>query len=188
MPRIEDLFRPSWYKAKFITTLDLTCGYWQVPVADEDRHKTEFTSPFGLHQFCVMLFRLNVIPITFQRLMNKVVWDMEKFAHVYDYLAIDDSEVFSDSWSEHLGHLETILEKLREFGLTAKMTKCQRAMAECTYLGHVVGGGYVKPEINKLEAVEKFLVLKTKKEVWSFLGLTGYYRRFIKSMLTWQYH
>ena len=61
-------------------------------------------------------------------------------------------------------------------------------MAECTYLGHVVGGGYVKPEINKLEAVEKFLVLKTKKEVWSFLGLTGYYRRFIKSMLTWQYH
>ena len=84
--------------------------------------------------------------------------------------------------------METILEKLREFGLTAKMTKCQRAMAECTYLGHVVGGGYVKPEINKLEAVEKFLVLKTKKEVWSFLGLTGYYRRFIKSMLTWQNH
>ena len=58
-------------------------------------------------------------------------------------------------------------------------------MAEC---GHVVGGGYVKPEINKLEAVEKFLVLKTKKEVWSFLGLTGNYRRFIKSMLTWQNH
>ena len=84
--------------------------------------------------------------------------------------------------------METILEKLQEFGLTAKMTKCLWAMAECTYLGHVLGGGYVKPEINKLEAVEKFLVVKTKKEVWSFLGLTGYYRRFIKSMLTWQYH
>ena len=60
------------------------------------------------------------------------------------------------------------------------MAKCQWAMAECTYLGHVVGGGYVKPEINKLEAVENFPVPKTKKEVRSFLKLTGYYRRFIK--------
>ena len=71
MPRIEDILDRVG-KAKFITTLDLTCGYWQVPVADEDRHKTAFTSPFGLYQFCVMLFRLNGTPTTFQRLMNKV--------------------------------------------------------------------------------------------------------------------
>ena len=62
--------------------------------------------------------------------------------------------VFSDSSAEYLGHLETILEKLQEFGSTAKMAKCQWAIAECTYLGRVVGGGYVKPEINKLEAVK----------------------------------
>ena len=101
---------------------------------------------------------------------------MEKFAHAY----LDDLVVFSDSWTEHLGHLDTILEKLQEFGLTAKMTKFQWAMGECTYLVHVVGGGYVKPEINKLEAMENFPVPKTKKEVQSFLGLTDYYRCFIK--------
>ena len=108
--------------------------------------------------------------------MNEVVRDMEKFAHAY----LDDLVIFSDTWEEHLVYLEAILGKLREFGLIANMTKCQWAMAECTYLGHVVGGGQVKPEINKLEAVEKFPVPKTKKEVRSFLGLAGYYRRFIK--------
>ena len=101
---------------------------------------------------------------------------MAKFAHAY----LDDVVIFSDTWEEHLVYLEAILGKLCEFGLTANMTKCQWAMAECTYLGHVVGGGQVKPEINKLEAVEIFPVPKTKKDVQSFLGLTGYYRRFIK--------
>ena len=107
MPRIEDILDRVG-KAKFITTLDLTRGYWQVPVADEDRHKTAFTSPFGLYQFCVMPFGLNRTPATFQRLMNEVVRDMEKFAHAY----LDDLVVFSDSWTEHLDHLETILKKL----------------------------------------------------------------------------
>ena len=175
MPRIEDILDRVG-KANFITTLDLPRGYWQVPVADEDRHKTAFTSPFGLYQFCVMPFGLNGAPGTFQRLMNEVVQDLEKFAHAY----LDDLVVFSDTWREHLSHLETILEKLQEFGLTAKMPKCQWEMAECTYLGHVVGGGQVKPEINKLEAVKNFPTPKTKKEVQSFLGLTGYYRRFVK--------
>ena len=107
MPRIEDILNRVG-KAKFITTLDLARGYWQVPVADEDIHKTAFTSPFGLHQFCVMPFRLNGEPTTFQHLMNEVVRDMEKFAHAY----LDDLVVFSDSWTEHLDHLETIPEKL----------------------------------------------------------------------------
>ena len=108
MPRIKDN-QDQVDKAKFITSLDLTHGYWQVPVAEEDRHKTAFiTSPFSLYQFCVMPFRLNGAPTTFQRLMNKVVQDMEKFAHAY----LDDLIVFSDSWKEHLGHLERKLEKL----------------------------------------------------------------------------
>ena len=133
MPRIEDnLDRVD--KAKFITSLYLTHGYWQVPVAEEDRHKTTFiTSPFSLCQFCIIPFRLNGAPATFQRLMNEVVQDMEKFAHAY----LEDLIVFSDSWIEHLGHLERILEKLWEFGLTAKLAKCQWAMAECTYLDDV---------------------------------------------------
>ena len=153
MSRIEDILDRVG-KA----TLDLAQGYWQVPVADEDRHKTAFTSPFGLYQFCVMPFGLNGAPATFQILMNEVVRDLEKFAHAY----LDDLVAFSDTWTEHLSQLETILEKLQEFWLTAKMSKCQWAMAKCTYLGHVVGGGQVKPEINKLEAVKKLSNTKNK--------------------------
>ena len=147
-------------------------------VADEDRHKTTFTSPVGLYQFSVMPFGLNGPPAAFQRFMNEVVRDMEKFAHAY----LDDLVVFSDSWTEHLGDLEPILKKLQGFGLTAKMAISVNGqwLSVRIYLGHVVGGGYVKPEINKLEVMENFPVPKTEKEVRSFLGLTGYYRRFIK--------
>ena len=99
--------------------------------------------------------------------MNEVVQDMEKFAHIY----LDDLVVFSDSWTEHLSRLGTILVKLRELRLTAKMAKCQWAMAECIYLGHVVGSGHVKPEVNKLEAVENFPVPKIKKD--SQVNITG---------------
>ena len=126
-----------------------------------------------------MPFRLDGASASFQRLINEVVREIESFAQAY----LDDLVVFSDTWTEDLSHLQTALEKLQEFGLTAKMAKCQWAMAACTYLGHVIGGGLIKPEINKLEAVEKFPVPKTKKEVRSFLGLTGYYRHFIKDSL-----
>ena len=82
MPKIEDILERVG-KASFITTLDIAQGYWQVLVADEDKHQTAFTSTFGLYQFCVMSFGLNGTPATFQRLMNEVVRDLEKFAHVY---------------------------------------------------------------------------------------------------------
>ena len=96
MPRIEDILDRVG-KAKFISTIDLTCGYWQVPLAAEDKHKTAFTSPFDLYQFCVMPFGLNGAPATFQQLMNEVVRDMEKFIHAY----LDDLVIFSDTWEEH---------------------------------------------------------------------------------------
>ena len=88
--------------------MDLIRGYWQVPVAKEDRHKTVFNSLFGLYQFCVMPFGINGAPATFQRLMNKVVQDMEKFAHAY----LNDLVIFSDTWEEHLVYLEAMLGKL----------------------------------------------------------------------------
>ena len=171
MPRIEDILDQVG-SAKFIPTLNLTRGYWKVTFTKEDRHKTAFTSPFGLYQFSVMLFGLNGVPATFRRLMNEVIRDMEKFAHVH----LNDLVIFSDTWEEHLVYLEAMLGKLQVFRLTVNMTKCQWAMAECTYLGHVVGAGQDQPEINKLEAVEKFPVPKTKREVRSFLGLSGCYR------------
>ena len=109
-PRVDDLIDRVG-GSSFISTLDLTRGYWQVPVADEDRLKTAFVTPFGLYQFNVMPFGLQGAPATFQRLMDHVIRGLE-FAAAY----LDDLIVFSNSWSEHLAHVHAVLERLKEAG------------------------------------------------------------------------
>ena len=174
MPRVDELIDRVG-KARFISTLDLTRGYWQVPVAVDDRPKTAFATPFGLSQFNVMPFGLQGAPATFQRLMDRVIQGLGDFSAAY----LDDLIVFSETWAEHLQHVRTILQRLREAGLTAKARKCHFGADHCVYLGHVVGGGTVHPESTKLQAVRTFPIPQTKKQVQVFLGLTGYYRRFI---------
>ena len=161
--------------ARFISTLDLTRGYWQVPVAKEARHKTAFVTPFGLYHFNVMPFGLQGAPATFQRLMDGVIRGLEGRCAAY----LDDLIIFSHSWAEHLVHIREVLSRLQGAGLTAKPSKCHFGMLECTYLGHVVGKGVVQPEPSKIQAVINFPIPSTKTQVRGFLGLTGYYRRFI---------
>jgi hypothetical protein len=108
-------------------------------------------------------------------MMDRVIDGKQEFAGAY----LDDLVVFSNTWEEHLKHLEEVLARLRSAGLTAKPSKCQFAMKQCIHLGHVVGGGIVQPELSKLEAVNSFPTPQTIKQVRAFLGLTGYYRRFI---------
>ena len=122
-----------------------------------------------------MPFGLQGEPATFQRLMDRVLKGLESYAAVY----IDDLVIHSRTWGEHLAQLRSVLQRLREAGLTAKPSKCQFGMAQCVYLGHIVGNGMVQPERSKLQGVEAFSTPKTKKEVCCFLGLTGYYRKFI---------
>ena len=173
MPRVEDIIDRIG-RSQFISTMDLTRGYWQVPVAVEDKPKTAFVTPFGLFQYNVMPFGLKGAPATFQRLMDRVLHGLE-FAGVY----IDDLIIFSETLEEHLTHLKTILDKLKEAGLTAKATKCTFGASHCTYLGHIVGSGFVKPIESKTAAIESFKVPQTKKDLLTFLGMAGYYRRFI---------
>ena len=136
MPRMDDILNQVG-QAKYITTLDLAKGYWQVPVASQDRHKTAFTTPRGLYQFKMMPFGLCGAPATFQRMMDQIIKGLYKFTNAY----LDDLIIFSTSWEDHLIHLRTVLSRLQELGLTTKPSKCQFAMTECTYLGHVVGTG-----------------------------------------------
>ncbi len=174
MPRIDGLI-DELGKASFITTLDLTHGYWQVPVAKKDRHKTAFITPFGLFQFKRMPFGLQGAPATFQRIMDRLIRGQYESVSAY----LDDLVIFSNSWEEHLRHLREVLHRLEEAGLTARLKKCQFAMKTCNYLGHVVGNGVIRPALDKIAAVESFATPKTKTDVRAFLGLTGYYRRFI---------
>ena len=174
MPRVDELIE-NLGDAVYITTLDLTKGYYQVPVAEMDREKTAFTTPFGKYRFRAMPFGLKGAPTTFQRMMDRILGDCCKYAAAY----LDDVIIFSRDWDSHLKHIRDVFDRLSRAGLTVKRKKCQFAMRECSYLGHIVGCGLVQPETAKVEAIRDFKVPQTKKDVRAFLGLVGYYRKFI---------
>jgi hypothetical protein len=170
MPRVEEVLERIG-SSDYISTLDLAKGYWQIPMAQDSR---EFT-PFGLFEFLVMPFGLHTAPATFQRLMNAVLRECQKYSGAY----LDDVVIFSDGWDDHLHHLEAVFNRIQQAGLTVKPAKCQFAFKEVSYLGHVIGGGTVRPDPAKVEAVLGFQRPLVKKNVRSFLGLIGYYRKFV---------
>ena len=150
MPRIEDLL-DQLGQAYFLSTLDLTRGYWQVPMAKTSCHKTAFVIPFGQFQFTVMPFGFSGAPSTFQQMMDSLIKDEHDFAAAY----LDDLVIFSSTWENHMQHLRTILQQLCKANLTVKPQKCQLGMAECVYLGHVVGRGVIRPELSKVDAIQE---------------------------------
>ncbi|XP_075768775.1 uncharacterized protein LOC142821515 isoform X2 [Pelodiscus sinensis] len=174
MPRIDELLGRLG-RAAYLLTLDLTKGYWQIPLSPEAQAKTAFATPFGLYQFKNMPFGLHGAAATFQRLMNQVLRDHQDYAAAY----IDDIVIFSESWEKHLEHVTSVLRALREAGLTANPKKCQFGRAEVSYLGYTVGRGKLKPLVDKVQAVREHPTPTTKRKVRQFLGLAGYYRRFI---------
>lgn len=115
----------------------------------QDREKTAFVTPYGKYEFVTMPFGLKGAPTTFQRLMDIALTDMGEFAAAY----LDDVVIFSDTWMTHVEHVRTVLDRLKELGLTVKHSKCQWAKGTCTYLGHVVGRGIVRPEDCKVKVV-----------------------------------
>ena len=118
-------------------------------------------------------FWLSGAPASFQRLMDRSLQGCEEFAAAY----IDDFVIFSCKWKEHLVHLQTVLTRLQSAGLTVKLNKSKFAYTSCEYLGHIVGNGVIKP-------VLAFPRPETKTAVRTFLGLTGYYRRFMPNFVS----
>ena len=109
MPRIDDMI-DRLGQAKYFTVLDLTRGYWQVPLHPDSRSKTAFTTPFGLFQFKTMPFGLKGAPATFQRLMDRLLQDCQAFAAAY----LDDLIIFSETFDDHLQHIRAVLDRLQE--------------------------------------------------------------------------
>ena len=164
--------------SRFFTALDLTSGFWQVGMSDEDAAKTAFMTPDGLYEFTAMPFGLCNAPATFQRLMDQVLGDLRyEYALVY----LDDVMIHSATFEDHLVHIESVLSCLQKASLACKLKKCFFAQPSTVYLGHVVSAKGIEPEPAKLEAVKELVPPTDKKGIRMFLGFVGYYRKFIEN-------
>ncbi|KAJ1212450.1 hypothetical protein NDU88_000110 [Pleurodeles waltl] len=176
IPRADELI-DTLASAKYLSTFDLTAGYWQIKLSEDAKPKTAFSTIGGHYQFTVMPFGLKNASATFQRLVNTVLQGLEAFSAAY----LDDIAVFSSSWDDHLVHLWKVLEALQKAGLTIKASKCQIGQGKVVYLGHLVGGEQIAPLQGKIQTIIDWVPPTTQTQLRAFLGLTGYYRRFIKN-------
>lgn len=164
-------------KAQYFSTLDLAKGYHQILMDEKDIEKTAFVTPSGLYEFVRMPFGLKNAPATFQRLMNDILRDfINKICIVY----LDDILIFSTTLEEHESSLNKIFTKLREHNLKIQIDKCSFMKKNTDFLGHVLSKDGICPNPNKIEVIQNILIPKTEKEIKRFLGMTGYYRKFIK--------
>ena len=173
MPRIDDVFSQIGGASVF-STLDLLSGFWQVPMAPHARKYTAFTVGSQHYQFTKMPFGLSGGPSTFVRLMQSVLEGVSNVA-VYG----DDVLIFSNSLEEHLYHLTSVLTRLRNAGLVVNAKKCQFGQSQVNFLGHCISAGKTSPLRSKIECVQDFPQPKTKKQLQAFIGLAGFYRRFV---------
>ncbi len=159
MPRVDGLLEKIG-RAQYITALDLCKGYWQVPLNPESRPYTAFRTPLGIFQFTVLPFGIHGAPATFQRLMDRVLQGWEDWSAAY----LDDMVIHSNSWVEHLQHLQQILKRIEEAGLTLNISKGEWARQEANYLEYHLGNGQLRPQVDKVEAIRRSPQPKIKKE------------------------
>ena len=181
LPRIEESL-DALGGAQYFSTLDLASGYNQVSVAEHDRAKTAFCTPFGLYEFNRMPFGLCNAPGTFQRLMERIFGD-QSFQTLLLYL--DDVVVFSSSFDQHLQRLGLVLGRLRAQNLKLKLAKCRFFAREAQYLGHVISAAGVATDPDKTRVVADWPRPQTARELRSFLGFASYYRRFVPQFATY---
>ena len=178
LPRIdhhlEQLKGAVWF-----TTLDLKSGYWQVELTEDSKPLTAFTvGPLGFYECEQMPFGACNAPATFQRLMESCLGDLNlKWCVVY----LDDIIIYSKTPEEHVERLRAVLQKLREAGLKIKPSKCNFFKKEISFLGHIVSEQGIATDPKKIEKVVQWPIPDTVNDVRSFLGFTGYYRRYIKN-------
>ena len=176
LPLIDEIF-DTVGSAKIFSKLDLMSGFYQIRVAGEDIPKTAFSTASGHYEWTVMPFGLTNAPATFQRFMNQILQPyLGKFALVY----IDDIIIYSNTIEEHREHIKEVLSLLRENHMRAKKKKCVFFCKQIKFLGSVIGNGGVYPDPEKIAAIRDWPPLHTPHDAMRFLGLAGYYRRFVK--------
>ncbi|WVZ81255.1 hypothetical protein U9M48_028649 [Paspalum notatum var. saurae] len=176
LPHIDILF-DQLAGAKVFSKIDLRSGYYQIKIREEDIPKTAFSTRYGLYEYLVMSFGLTNAPAFFMYMMNSVFMnELDKFVVVF----IDDILIYSKSEEEHKEHLRIVLARLREHKLYAKFSKCAFWLKEVSFLGHILSEKGVAVDPSKVKDVLNWKQPETVTEIRSFLGLAGYYRRFIK--------
>ncbi|GJV22535.1 putative reverse transcriptase domain-containing protein [Tanacetum coccineum] len=176
LPRIDDLF-DQLQGSSIYSKIDLRSGYHQLRVQEEDIPKTAFRTRYGHYEFQVMSFGLTNAPAVFMDLMNRVCKPyLDKFVIVF----IDDILIYSKSKKEHEEHLRQILKLLKKEELYAKFSKCEFWISRVQFLGHVIDYRGIHVDPTKIESIKDWASPKTPTEIRQFLGLAGYYRRFIK--------
>ncbi|KAK7886058.1 hypothetical protein WMY93_025679 [Mugilogobius chulae] len=176
LPNLEETFS-ALSGSNWFSVMDLKSGYYQIEMEEEDKPKTAFVCPLGFYEFNRMPQGITNAPSTFQRLMERCMGDIN-LREVLVFL--DDLIVFSSTLEEHEQRLKHVLERLREYGLKLSPSKCRFFQTSVKYLGHIVSKDGVKTDPEKVAAIKTWPVPQNLKQLKSFLGFTGYYRRFVK--------
>jgi hypothetical protein len=175
---IIDEFLDELHGVAWFSTLDLNAGFHQIRMAPADQYKTVFQTHHGHFEFRVMAFGLTGAPGTFQGAMNST---LKPLLHKCALVFFDDILVYSDTWEHHIQHLEQVLQLLFQDHWQVKLSKCTFAKQEIAYLGHIISRAGVATDLAKVEAVASWPTPITSKDLRGFLGLDGYYRKFVKN-------
>jgi len=176
LPRIDD-FMDQLVGARVFSKIDLRSGYHQIKVKDEDMQNTAFRTRYGHYEYKVMPFGVTNAPGVFMEYMSRIFHAyFDKFVVVF----INDILIYSNNEEEHAEHLKIVLQVLKEKKLYAKLSKCEFWLSEVSFLGHIISGNGIAVDPSKVDVVSQWETPKSVTEIRSFLGLAGYYRRFIE--------
>jgi transposase InsO family protein len=176
LPLMDEMFDQT-HGAQYFTKIDLRSGFHQIRLKEEDIEKTAFRTRYGSYEYTVLPMGITNAPGTFMRLMNETFKDMiDRWVMVF----LDDVLVYSRTREEHIKHVRQVLDRLRERKLYCKLSKCEFFQREVEFLGHQLGANGLSVSADKVKAVREWPTPKNTTEVRSFLGLAGFYRRFVK--------
>jgi hypothetical protein len=176
LPRIEDLF-DQLKVANVFSKIDMRLGYHQLMIRPTDIPKTSFITKYGLYEFMVMSFGLTNVPAYFMYLMNNVFMD---YLDTFIVVLIDDILVYYQNEQEHEEHLRKVLQRLQDCQLYTKLSKCKFWISEVLFLGHIINRDGLAVDPKKVALILDWEAPKDVRGIKSFIGMAGYYRRFIE--------